>query len=543
MNYKSLFIACISLFILSCDQSSLPDLKGRYQGWKTVNGESFQVVAEIPAFQSSDDNSYFLKFELAQTLGSAKVEKWGIRITEKGDIWLHSSFLKSEVTQLKLEGSCAESLSKELAKELAKETVRLCLGDGHLKLEVSGLLSEKTVELTRDDFLPPLHRTDAGKIYSLDELLGRARFFNYTTMQAAEKLIRAKEDIGRKKWGLLPRFNIKIVIEFFADGPLSLLDSLGFVAPFLFPTNWFKWKEADLLFRAEQRSYASLRGNQMLSVEQLFYVIHRDLQVRSYLLSHLDWLKKIQKGIEMEERERKLPTGSSDFFQLSILPLEEDRLQFENLIQMEIAELSHAVALPPLDGISGLSPVTLPDLSEAPRLDPKHFFRDAQLKSLEVEALKNLLSVALWIKEERKWGFIDPESDDAAGFDFGHTMRIARSHENEIRKKVEEVHSSIEKQSGGIAQANNSTIDLYLVSGEEIKKLKFAFDYLVRRHLSGDHTLDEWEYLKGLAELANKRLSAEIKRLNLIHDYLITQAKYQRLLLLGHYRDLMAVLP
>ncbi len=536
MTYKSLFIACVSLFFLSCDQSSLPDLKGRYQGWKTVHGESFQVVAEIPAFQS-DDNGYFLEFELAQTLGSAKAEKWGIRVTEKGDLWLYSSFLNSAATQLKQEGSCAHGES------LSNETVRLCLGDGRLKLGVSGFDGDKTVELTRDDFLPPLHRTDAGKIYSLDELLGRARFFNYTTMQAAEKLIRAKEDIGRKKWGLLPRFNVKIVIEFFADGPLSLLDSLGFVTPFLFPTNWFKWKEAGLLFEAEKRSYGSLRGNQMLSVEQLFYVIHRDLQVRSYLLSHLDWLKKIQKGIEMEERERKLPTGSSDFFQLSILPLEEDRLRLENLIQMELAELSHAVALPPLDGISGLSPIALPDLSEVWRLDPKHFFRDAQLKSLEVEALKNLLSVASWIKEERKWGFIDPESDDAAGFDFGHTMRIAKSNENEIRRKVEEVHSSIEKQSGGIAQANNFAIDLYFVSSEEIKKLKFAFDYLVRRHLAGDHTLDEWEYLKELAELANKRLSAEIKRLNLIHDYLITQAKYQRLLLLGHYRDLMAVLP
>lgn len=518
-NYRVLSAVIIPIFFLSCDQSSLPDLKGRYQGWKMVNGKSFQVVAEIPAFQS-DDNGYFLEFELAQTLGSAKAEKWGVRVTEKGNFRLYSS-----------------------GEILAKERVKLDLRDGYLKLVLTDLNGEKTVELTRDDFLPPLHRMDAGKIYSLDELLGRARFFNYTTMQAAEKLIRAKEEIGRRKWALLPRFNVKIVIEFFLDGPLSLLDSLGFVAPFLFPTHWFKWKETGLLFEAEKKSYASLRGNQMLSVEQLFYVIHRDVRVRSYLLLHLDWLRQIQKGIEAEERNRKLPIGSSEFFKLFIFPLEEDRLQLENLIQMEIAELSHAVALSSLDGISALMPVTLPDLSEAPRLDPKHFFRDAQLKSLEVEALKKLLEVALWIKEERKWGFIDPESDDAAGFDFGHTMRIAKSQENEIRRKAEEVHSSIEKQSGGIAQANNSAIDLYLVISEEIEKLKFAFDYLVRRHLAGDHTLDEWEYLKGLAELANKRLSAEMRRLNVIHDYLITQAKYQRLLLLGHYRDLMEVLP
>ncbi len=518
-NYRFFSVIIISIFFLSCDPSSLPDLKGRYQGWKTIQGQSFQVVAEIPAFQS-DDNGSFLEFELAQTLGSATAEKWGVRVTEKGDLRLYSD-----------------------GEILAKERVKLDLRDGYLKLVLTGLDGEKTVELTRDDFLPPLHRSDAGKSYSLDELLGRARFFNYTTMQAAEKLIRAKAEIGRKKWGLLPRFNVKIVIEFFANGPLSLLDSLGFIAPFLFPTNWFKWKETGLLYEAEKRSYASLRGNQMLSVEQLFYVIHRDVMIHSYLLSHLDWLKKIEKGIEREERQRKLPTGSRDFFQLSILPLEEDRLQLENLIEMELAELAHAVSLPPLDGISGLIPATLPDLSESPRLDPKHFFRDAQLKSLEVEALKKLLEVALWIKEERKWGFIDPESDDAAGFDFGHTMRIAKSHEHEIRRKVEEVHSSLEKQSGGIAQANNSAIDLYLVISEEIEKLKFAFDYLVQRHLSGDHTFDEWEYLKELSELANKRLSAEIKRLNLIHDYLITQAKYQRLLLLGHYQDLMEVLP
>lgn len=537
MFHFRIFILAIAIpFLLSCNDPSLPDVKGHYQGWKTVGGKTVQVVAEIPAFQSKD-KKYFVEFELAETLGSAVAKKWEASFTANGDFWIRSPLLKLGSAYLRQQGSCASG------KTIVPETVELCFSNGHFKFVITSEEGEATVELTRDDLFPPPKRLPENKTYSLDELLGRARFYNYTTQQAAEKLIRAKEGVGRAKWALLPRFNIKIVVEFFVEGPLAILDNLGYIAPFLFPTNWFRWKEAGFLFEAEKGAYASLRGNQMLSVEQLFYVIHRDMRVYAYLLEHLDWLRKIQKGIEAEEKQQKLPTGSSDFFQLAILPLEQDRLHLESLIRQELSELSHAVALPPLDSISELSELSLPDLSALPRLDPKDFFRDAQLKSLEIETLKNLLSVASWVTEERRWGFIDPESDDSAGFDFGHTLRIFRSHENEIRKKMEETHSFLEKQSGNIAWENNANIDLYAVLTQEIEKIKFAFDHLVRRHLAGDRSLEEWEYLEGLAELGNRRLRAEVKRLNVIHEHLMTQAKYQRLLLLGHYRDLLSVLP
>lgn len=527
----------VSLFFISCNEESLPDIRGRYQGWKTIRGETVQVVAEIPALQSQK-HGYGVEFEIAQTLGSAVAEKWGVRFTSKGDFWIYSPLLKLGSAYLKQQGSCGHG------KTAADESVDLCFSNGHFRFVVTAPFGEVTVELTRDDLFPPPKRGSVPKSYSLDELLGRARFYNYTTQLTAERLIRAKEGIGKAKWALLPKFNIKMVVEFFIEGPLSILNNLGSIAPFLFPSKWFKWKEAGLLFEAEKTAYGALRGNQMLSVEQLFYVIRRDFAVRSYLLEHLDWLRKIQKGIVAEEKQRRLPTGSSEFFELTILPLEQDRLLLETLIQNELSELSHAVALPPLDGIFQLAEIPLPDISVSERLDPRNFFRDAQAKSLEIESLKSLLSVASWVSEERKWSFIDPSADDSGGgFDFGHTMRISRSHEDEIRKKIEETHSFLEKQSGNIAVENNARIDLYPLLTREIQTIEFAADHLVRRHLIGDTFLNEWGYLKELTELGNRRLAIEVKRLNVIHEYLIAQAKYQRLLLLGRYRDLLSVLP
>jgi len=72
-------------------------------------------------------------------------------------------------------------------------------------------------------------------------------------------------------------------LGFATAGPVAFVSSVGNLVPFIFPSNWFQFKEAKELNAAEKLSYASLRGNVVNGVEGLLYIHVRNTALLNML--------------------------------------------------------------------------------------------------------------------------------------------------------------------------------------------------------------------------------------------------------------------
>lgn len=527
-------IVMLAAFFSGCKEKELPDLKGRYQGSQLSGQADTQVVAQLPDFIEVNKKK-ILRFRVYPTLGSAR--GIGYQITAASDklVLLSAPSLSSSELQLAKSGNCATGKN-------GSEDVRLCWATGKLDLEMgSGRLLSFALHIKRDDSLPPFdERTGPGRAYTLDELLGRAKFQNYAVAQEAERVFQAKENIKAARGNLLPKLSLRAVVGIFTGDYLSVV---GNALPFLFPSNWFKWKASKEIFQAERKSFASLRGNQMNSVEGLYYLIYRDQAVAAELDRHVAWMRRTQDNLRQEEQVGTVPTGSADYYGTSITLLERDQTNLNALIRSEYAELSQAVALPPLNGISALSGLDLPELDQVQPIRAEDFYRDAQLKSYEIKALGFLEKAASYLTTDVFFQFLNPEGDGAIGFGTANQFRVGKSQQRELQKRIDEMYSLVEKKSLDATTEFNTALQSYQIAKNGLQAIQRRLDWLMQRHLTGDSSMDETEFLDQLADLQFKVMGLTADKLSAVQSWLLARAKVQRLLLNGFYQKLEDALP
>ena len=517
------------------------NLQGRYLGEQIDSTGKFQVVAQVPNFIKVN-HSKVLRFRVYKTLGTAPGEEYNLTVTNKKDIRLLAPAISDSEIPMAMEGRCAVSIT-------SRPYVVACWRAGDIEIKVVGGNSEDfTLRLVKDDSLPPLkNRVGLGRPYTLDELMGRAKFLNYSVSQEAEKVYQSKLKMSEARGNLLPKVSIRSIIGVAGSFAGALggdyLSVVGDALPFIFPNNWFQWKASKVLFQAERMSFASLRGNEMSAVEGLYYQIYRDQAVLALLDQQVEWMKATQAHLVIEEQAGTLPTGSAEYFGTSITLLERDRITLSTLIKNEYAQLDHAVALPPLNGISELKPINFPSLEKIQPLQAQDFYKDAQAHSYELKTLKHLLDASRFQTKEVWFKWLDPSGDGSLGFGTASSFRIAQSKEEEVRKKITETGSLIELKSAQIASEYNAALKSYANALEGISVTQKQLEWLRLRHISGDNTLDETAYVNQLMDLEFKMTGFQADRLTSIQGLMMSRAKLERLLLQGYYKDLEEGLP
>ncbi len=534
--FRYLSVLFLSVFLFSCKgEAGLPELEGRYQGQQVLaSGERIQVVAQIPDYVSVDQ-AKVLRFKTYPTLGSATGSEFRIAIINEKNIRLRLPGLPdSEIALSKVstKDDCA-------AGAVSGQSVRLCWAKGKLDVEVQGGSEVSTLNLVRDDSLPPLPGKEGSGKYTLDELVGRARFLNYTVSQEAERVFQAKENIKVARGNLLPSLNIKTVLGLVAG---DYIGAIGKLLPFLFPSNWFKWKAQKDLFEAEKKSFASLRGNEMNSVEGLYYSIYRDQAVVRVLNQHIEWMRKTQANLAKEEEVGTLPTGTAEYFGATIAMLEQDQIAIDKLVKNEYAELAQAVALPPLNGISELAPLSIPDLSSVKPIHAGDFFREVQEKSYEIKTLNALLKASKSLTKDVIFGFLDPEGV-GLGFGTASSIRVSKSREHEVKKKIDETYSLMELVSAEVASEYNAALSTYGVARKGLTTVEKRLSWLMKRHLNGDPSLDQQDFIDQLIDLQLRILDFSADQWTGLQAYLMARSKLERLRLQGFYQDLEGSIP
>ena len=530
------FFGLVLLVLLGCRGGKI-DPQGRYQGTQTSNGKIIQVVAQVPSFIKIKKEN-ILRFKTYETLASAKGTLYRIAFIDDKSIKLNSDFLPQEGVILKIEGFCASGTLSDFA-------ISACWNEGKIDFEFKDMLSpekSRALHLVKDDSLPSIKDpVSPDRVYSLDELLGRAKYLNYSVSQEAERVFQAKQNIGVARGNLLPRLNVKSLVGVFTQDYLSIVGSLF---PFLIPSNWYKWKQTKQLFQAERFSFASLRGNEMSAVEGLYYLLLRDQMVLNRLKNQIAWMKETQQGLQKEESIGTTYTGAAEYFGASIVLLERDRIGLEALIKNEYGQLSQSVALPPLNGITKLTEVSFPSsLLDVEVLDPYKFYKDAQEKSYEIKTLNHLQEAAKYTEREVLFDFLNPDSNGGLGFGTPYQIRIGKSKQAEVKKKVEETYSLIELKASVIANQYNQALDTYKVANQGLNLTEKRLKWLINRHLQGDGTMDEEEFVDQLAELHFKMVGYLADQDTSVQMWLFAKSTLDRLLLRGFYGTLEDAVP
>jgi hypothetical protein len=534
MRAKIFSLLIFSFFIVACKDGDIPKLQGRYQGIQITGDQKIQVIAQVPNFTLLGYSKNII-FKIYPTLASSQGDQYSIRILDKKTLELKAPQLPAIGVVLSIANNCASGSEENLK-------VTACWPEGKFDFIVTNNLKpEKSVviHLVKDDNLPPI---SINKIYTLDELLGRAKFINYTVAQRAERVLQAKYKIGVARGNLLPSLNILAIIDTVALG--NYLEGIGSLLPFLFPTNWYKWKISKEMYQAERNSFASLRGNEMNAVECLYYLLLRDQIVLERLKKHVAWMKQTQLGLQQEEVVGTVPEGTADYFGTSISLIEKDLVNFTALIKVQFSELAQSTSLPPIQGIAGLVSAEFQALENVLPIDPSAFYKEAQNRSYEVKTLNYLFNIAKYSKQEIYFSFIDISNEyNGLGFGTPFQLRVAKSELDKIKSKIDETLSLIELKANLVATEHNQAIQSYRIATSSLRSTEKRLKSMIDRHLQGNGASGEEDYVNQLVDLQNKVLSFTANQATSVQLWLMAKAKINRLLLKGSYADLEAALP
>ncbi len=254
-------------------------------------------------------------------------------------------------------------------------------------------------------------------------------------------------------------------------------------------------------------------------------------------------MKKTQDVFFKEEEVGTLPSGTAEYFGTAITALRRDRIAFAALIQNEYGELSHAVALPPLNGVSKLTFENLPSLEGVQPIRPEDFFRAAQSSSYEIKALNWLLKASRYLTKSVLFSFLDPDGSASIGFGTPATFTVGKSQEHELQKRIDETYSLIELRSAQTAGEFNAALEAFALANTGLTTTLKRLDWLMQRHLNGDATLDEADFAEQVAGLQIKLIGFNADAITSVQAWQFAKSKLDRMLLNGYYHDLEVAIP
>src|SRR6056300_1346145 len=113
-------------------------------------------------------------------------------------------------------------------------------------LLLSFLLINTAFALPELDSLEVSTNSCSENCIELSEVINRVKTHNLETLESALSLYKARENVTLKVGNLIPQLKLQIITE-----PWGLLETVPHLLGFLFPSNWFSWKESKLFAKAQ----------------------------------------------------------------------------------------------------------------------------------------------------------------------------------------------------------------------------------------------------------------------------------------------------
>ncbi len=515
-----LFFACL---LTSCED--IASYKGQYIGIHKISNENEKNVILFfdPKNLQSQKHTDIVINELR---ASAEPQILKISFLEDEN-WLQVRW-ENKTRTLKVHKTepCLQANSKN-------ELLKICFNKDQIKIDFQDKNTAESIlqlSVKKTDDLSTSYVTGL----TIDELLGRTKYINYTVMQKAEGVYRAKSQISLAYRNLLPRLNLRDVLSF-ALGPFGFVEAIGNLVPFVFPSNWYKFEQSKDLSKAETASYASLRGNEMHTVEALSYLHLRNIEISKYLEQEITWLKEVQKHLETREQIGDIPQGTSILLSVKIGSLSLDKEQLDLYIQNENSLIAHSIGSPVGKSLQ-LANLPRIDISRSETISAETCMNSVPKNSHEVAAINHMIKASQNQSLEAQYSFLDPNSDGALGIGTPTLIRIGKSHVNELKIRQKEIISLLQKGCTESVNERNTSVRTYNMSWQYLKQSQNLKNILSQKiilegNFSTEVLLELVANSENLVKFKSQALSSETQ-------FRVSESKLNRLTLNGFYKNL-----
>lgn len=362
------------------------------------------------------------------------------------------------------------------------------------------------------------------RAYTVRELIVKAQESDYTIRARSEKVYQARQRIKVSIGRLLPGLNFGSVLAAVEQNYVGLAASMF---GFLFPSNWFQWKESKLYFQAEKRTFATLIANEVNAVESLAYRIHNVQRLKAIYETYLVHVGNL---VRIAEKRAELGEEAADVikrFDNVKKKMENDLTVIETTIVKLNADLADTVGIDLAERPDfGISPVDLPDLSRQSPLDSSELVDPVLQASMELQAFEYLRKAAKYSRIGRTFEFLTPGGDADASFGFGYFayIKIGESKETELEVKEEAMESDLVKTVEQVVTDYNATLELYARSVDGFNNAVTWYNLLEAKfEEGGEYEPQEYiEAIESLLAFASRVSQAQ-------HKFMISKAQVDRL--------------
>lgn len=368
------------------------------------------------------------------------------------------------------------------------------------------------------------------KTYTREDLVQLTQEENFSVQEKAQKYFRSYHNIRISTGMLAPSLNFNTVVSGIEGNYFGLVSSLF---GFMFPSNWFQWKEKKELFQAERLSFASLIGNEVNAVLVIYYRIHHLLSLEEIYQQYLKDFEVIIKLAQtrFEEGEESAPGYLS--IKNAVTKLRNDIISIQAELRKSQYELAKTANLENGSWQNvRMAKMELPDLSHENPLDIDVIKKQSLDLSYELQQFDFLIKASKWTVLRRKFSFLSPASEQEAAFGFGYrsSIKVGRSQNNELLIKQKEQQANIIYAVHEAVNNYNTNIRLYQENATGWENTK-----LLKQSLYTELECGEDLKLERFVALLDELLSFHSKVIQAQHKFLISQTQIDRLLLKAPY--------
>ena len=377
---------------------------------------------------------------------------------------------------------------------------------------------------------------EAKKIFTIDQLVRMLRQQNFDIRANAERVYQAKKNIDVKVGALLPSLSFGTLMSLAEPNPFELVPSL---LGFLFPSNWFRWKESKLFFEAERWSQVTLIANQ---VNSLMIQICRVLYIRELIGVYEQYTRQMRSLARNSELRFRMGEGRFDAkadHENIVLQLEQDTQALRNGYVKLKYEIAFSVDLDVEEwNRFDIEPVGLPDLDCRHYLAPEDLLADIIEISPERKQLKYLVEAAKYSRRARTFDFLNPNGSTGNSLGYGYIsqIKIGRSRTEVLNTKTNELKSRLQLAAYRVARDQNLALDNYRQFKIGLKNSE-KVAWFLNDNLTDGGGLEPANIVSSVQAL----LCFHSKLLQTRHNYLVSQEVMNRLLLQSdHYKGIKA---
>lgn len=377
----------------------------------------------------------------------------------------------------------------------------------------------------------------------IEDVVKRVSSSNYRVYETALKVYQAKANIDKARADLLPRLNIWSIAKTIID-PLSIVDQMGDIAPYLVPSNWFRNQEIKLLYLAESEGYRALWANEVHSAKSLYIHLLFDESLLGHIRDSRDELEVIYRIVKTREAFGGATPGTARDIQIKILGLNEDEQNILVLIQQERDQLTYLLGYS-AKTVLDLVPVPMSDIKYLHQRDSNDFEFRVLSQSPERRQFDHFLSVVDQMKNEVKYSFLGASTisrgvaggvfdslpiPTGLGFGNGSAMNIVDAQKEIMKTQKTGVEETLRRQLRANIYQYNSDVTNLPSFRERSKLAEESKAALIRRIQLGENI-----NIVDLAEVSRSQIQAETAFFAIQYRILTGQDRLNRLLFAGDY--------